>query len=75
MNLFTKQKQTQKEQIMVIKEEVGGGINEKFGNNRCILLYIKQIMNKHLSYSKHIKYLVITYNGKESEKYIYMIYN
>ena len=43
----------------------------------CTLLYIKKIDNKDLLYSTgdYIQYLVITYNGKESEKeyiYIYM---
>ena len=42
-----------------------------------ILLYIKQINNKDLLYStgNYIQNLIITYNGKESEKeyiYIYM---
>ena len=40
-------------------------------NNRNILLYINQI-NKDLLYSteNYIQFLVITYNGKESEDYI-----
>ena len=38
--------------------------------NRYTLLYIKYINNKDLPYSPGncIQYLVITYNGKESEK-------
>ena len=47
----------------------------EFVINRYRLLYIKQINNKDLLYSirNYIQYLVITYNGKESEKeYIYV---
>ena len=43
--------------------------------NRYILLYIKQITNMVILYSigDYIQYLVITYNGKESDKeYIYL---
>ena len=41
-----------------------------FGISRYKLLYIKYINNKVLLYStrNYIQYLVITYNGKESEK-------
>ena len=41
------------------------------------LLYIKQINNKVLLYStgNYIQYLVITYNGKESEKEYRYVYN
>ena len=52
-------------------------INKEFGINRYTLLYIKPINNNNLLYStgNDIQYLVITYNGKESEKqYIYYIY-
>ena len=50
---------------------------KKSGINRYTLLYIKQINNKDLVYSSgnYFQYLVIPYNGKESEKeciYIYM---
>ena len=56
----------------------GVEINQEFGINRYTLIYIKQINNKDLLYStrNHIQYLVITYNGKESEKeYIYIYIN
>jgi len=42
------------------------------------LLYIKETINKDLLYStgNYIQYLVITYNGNESEKqYMHYIYN
>ena len=58
---------------MVTKGE-RGGINKEYRINRYTLAYIKQI-NKDLQYStgKYIQDLVITYNGKESEKkYIYI---
>ena len=53
MNLFTKQKQTHRhrKKLMIIKGESGGGINQEFGINIYILLYIKQINNKDLLYS------------------------
>ena len=39
MNLFMKQRQTHREnKLMVIKEESGGGINWEFGINRYRLL-------------------------------------
>ena len=46
----------------------------KFEIKRYTLLYIKYINKKDLLYSRgnYIQYLVITYNGRESEKqYIY----
>ena len=45
----------------------------QWGINRYTLLNIKQINSKVLLYStgNYIQYLVITYNGKESEKYTY----
>ena len=48
-------------------------MNWEFGIHRYPLPYIKQINNKDLLYStgNYIQYLVITYNGKESEEYIY----
>ena len=44
------------------------------GSQRVELLYTKQINNKDLLYSigNYIQYLVITCNGKESEKDIYI---
>ena len=58
---------------MVTKGKGGEeGINQEFETNRYTQLYIKQI-NKDLLYStgNYIQYLVIAYNGKESE-YIYI---
>ena len=58
-------------------EGVGGGMEWEVGVSRCKLLYIGWINNRVLLYStgNYIQYLVITYNGKESEKekniYIY----
>ena len=42
----------------------------EYGINIYTLLYIKQIDNKDLLYSigNYTQYLVITYNGKESER-------
>ena len=50
---------------------------KKSGINRYTLIYIKHINDKNLVYSSgtYFQYLVIPYNGKESEKeciYIYM---
>ena len=47
-----------------------GRINHEFGINTYILLYVKQINKDVLLYSTgdHIQYLIITFNGKESEK-------
>ena len=54
-------------------------INQEFGINRYTLLYTKQVITKEPLYStdNYVQYLVITYNGRESEKgyvytYIYM---
>ena len=61
---------------MVTKGDSGGGveINQEFGISIYTLLYIKDMNNKDPLYrtGNYIQYLVITYNGKESEKeYIY----
>ena len=80
MNLFTKQKQTHRNRKQTYgyqraQGEGWGDINQEFGISRDILLYIKQVNNKDLLYStgNYTQYLVITYNGKESEKeYIYI---
>ena len=47
-----------------------GRINQEYGIHRYKLLHIKQISNKDLlqSTGNSIQNLVITYNGKESEK-------
>ena len=56
---------------MVIKGETeGGGTNGECGINKYKLLYIKLLRNKNLLYSteNYIQYLVIIYNGIQSEK-------
>ena len=47
-----------------------GGTNQEYRINRYKLLYIKQISNKDSLYNtgNYIQYLVITYDGIESEK-------
>ena len=55
-----------------------GGINQELGVNTHTLLYIKQITNKDLTYSLgrgQFSNFVIMYNGKESEKNIYICMN
>ena len=67
--------QTQKTSLMINKGESGGRINQAFGIDIHTLLCTKQINNKDLlqSTGNYVQYLVITYNGKESEKeYIYV---
>ena len=50
----------------------GEGINYEVGMNTYTLLYVKQKNNKDLRTAQdYIQYLVITYKGKESEKYTY----
>ena len=50
----------------------GEGINYEVGMNTYTLLYVKQKNNKDLRTAlDYIQYLVITYKGKESEKYTY----
>ena len=54
MNLFAKQKQTHRRRKQTYGYQRGrerGGINWKYGINRCTLLYIKQVNNKDLLYS------------------------
>ena len=70
MNLYTEQKQSQAQKTNMVTKggsQQGGWINQEYGINRYTLLYIK---NKNLLYStgNYIRYLIITYNGKESEK-------
>ena len=77
MNLFTKQKQTnrQKTNLWLPKGKVGRGINQEYWIKRYTLPYIKYMNSKDLLYStgNYIKYLIIPYNGKESKKeYIYI---
>ena len=60
--------QTQKTNLWLPKGK--GGDKLEHGINKCTLPYIKQINNKDLlqSTGNYIQYLVINYNGKESEK-------
>ena len=55
-------------------EGCGGGVEWEFGISRCKLLYRGWINNKVLLYStgNYIQYPVISHNGKEYEKYIYI---
>ena len=73
MNLFMKQKQTfiDKTNLWLPKGKQGREINQEF---EYTLLYVKYINNKDLLYStgKCVQYLVINYNGKESENIIYL---
>ena len=81
MNLFTKQKQTHRHRTQTYGYQRGkvggGGINQESGINIHTLLYIKQMNNKDLVYStgNYTQCLVITYNGKESEKEYRYVYN
>ena len=54
-----------------------GGMEWKFGINRCKLLYRGWLSNKVLlcSTGKYIQYPVINHNGKEYEKNIYIYTN
>ena len=72
MDLFTKQKysQTQETNLRLPKGKVGG-INQEFGINKLLSIYIKQINNKQgpsVQHREYIQHLVITYDGKKSEK-------
>ena len=76
MDLFTKQKQTHRhrKQTYGYQRRRWGGVNQEYGVNRYAPLYTKQI-NKDLLHStgSYLQYLIITYNGKESEEeYIYI---
>ena len=75
MDLFMKQKETQtlKTNLWLLKEKGAGRINQELERNIYTLPYIKQIANKDLLYStgKFTQYLIITCNGKESEKRTY----
>ena len=59
---------------MVTKEESVGRGGLEIGDQQIRLLYIKQINNKDLLHStrNYIQYLVIIYNGKESENNVYV---
>ena len=66
--------QTWRANLWLPKGIRAGGIDWEFGIDMCTLLYIKQISVRNLlcSAGNCIWYLVITYNGKESEKEIYI---
>ena len=77
MNLFAKQKQAHRNRNHTYdyrRGKGGGGINQEYRINKYTLPYIKQINNKDLLYStgNYIQYLIITYNGKELRKRIYI---
>ena len=79
MNLFAKQKQTQKltskTDLWLPKQETQGqGINQEFGINIHTQICIKKKINKDLLYNtgNSTQYYVIIYMGKESEKNKYM---
>ena len=59
---------------MVTKEESVGRGGLEIGDQQIRLLYIKQINNKDLLHStrNYSQYLVIIYNGKESENNVYV---
>ena len=69
MKLSTKEKQTL-EKRRVVATEGEGGVDWEFRIRRCKLVYIEWINNKDLLYNteNYIQHLVITYNGKDSEK-------
>ena len=78
MNLSKKQKQTHRHREQTCGcqgEGGGGGMDWEFGVNIYTPLYIKWINDKDLLYStgNYIQYLVVIYNGKESENNIYYI--
>ena len=75
MNLYTKkQKQTHRHRkhLWLPMGKGWGGKNYEYAINRYKQLYIKQVRNKDVLYNtgNYIQYLIITYNGIESEKYI-----
>ena len=71
MDLFKKQKYSQTQETKLRLKGKGGGINQEFGINKLLSIYIKQINNKQgptVQHREYIQYLVITYDGKKSEK-------
>ena len=72
MNAFTKQKQTHRHGKHTYGYQKGKGMEGKIRSLGLTdtLLYIKQINNNDPLYStgNYIQYLLITYNGEESEK-------
>ena len=55
---------------MIMREEMGKGVNWDIGTDIYTLPYIKQITNKDLLYNigNYSQYSVMTYMGKESKK-------
>ena len=81
VNLFVKQKQTQRHRhsrLVVAKGEGGrageGGMDWEFEVSIFELLHIGWISNKVLLYGtqNYIQYSVINHNGKEYEKNVYV---
>ena len=67
--------QTQKTNLLLPKGKGGGGgLNQKFGISRYKLLYIKQINDKVLLYSRgnYIQYPVINHMEKNMKKNMYI---
>ena len=71
MNLFMKQKQTQRHRKQTYGYQRGKrGRDKQFETNIYFLIYIKQITNKDLLYNteNYTQYFVINYKRKEYEK-------
>ena len=71
VDLFKKQKYSQTQETKLRLKGKGGGRNQEFGINKLLSIYIKQINNKQgptVQHREYIQYLVITYDGKKSEK-------
>ena len=70
-DLFTRQKETHRKQTYGYQRGMRGqrAKNQEFEINIYTLLYINQVNNKDLlsSTGNYIQYLIIIYNGKESE--------
>ena len=78
MNLFIQtgvESQIQKTNLW-LPEDAGRRINWEIGTDIYTLLYIKQITNKDLLYSRgnSTQYSVMTFMGKESKKVVIGIY-
>ena len=76
MKLFTKQKQTHRLRKQTYGYQRGKGVGgDKLGvRDQQIYTTIYKINNKDLLYStgNYIQHLIKTYNGKESEKVLYI---
>ena len=69
MNLVTKQTQKHRKQTWLPQGKQEGGINQEFGIKIYKLFYVEQITKTYcIAQGTTFNYLVITYNGKESEK-------